>query len=94
MENSNPQVKKDLLRIVGEPSDSSWLPSSPQEIAGRMFHSAYLGMESNSSSETRQRAQDLAKDIGAYHISLNIDTVYHSVVTLFSTVTKYTPKYK
>lgn len=93
-EGRNPQVLKDLLRIVGEPSASKWLPSSPKEIASRIFHTAYLGMAENSSADTRKRAKDLAEDVGAYHLDLNIDTVFHAVTALFSTVTKYTPKYK
>lgn len=65
LERKNPQVIKDLLRIVGEPSDSKWLPSSPQDIASRLFHTAYLGMSENSSKDTRSRAKALAKEIGA-----------------------------
>ena len=65
----DPQVLKDLLWIVGEPSTSEWRPASPQDIAGRLFHSAYMGMASNSGPETRQRARDLAKAIGAYHVN-------------------------
>ena len=37
---NNSQVLKDLLAIVGEPSTSSWLPESPQEIASRLMHTA------------------------------------------------------
>lgn len=65
LERKNPQVIKDFLRIVGEPSDSKWLSSSPQDIASRLFHTAYLGMAENSSKDTRSRAKALAKDIGA-----------------------------
>ncbi|ELR08005.1 glutamine-dependent NAD(+) synthetase [Pseudogymnoascus destructans] len=94
LERKNPQVIKDLLKIVGEPSDSEWLPSSPQDVASRLFHTAYLGMAENSSKDTRSRAKALAKDIGAYHLDLNIDTVYYAVTTLFTTVTSYAPKFK
>jgi NAD+ synthase (glutamine-hydrolysing) len=80
--------------IAGEPSSSSWLPKSPQEIASRLMHTAYLGMAENSSPDTRARSKNLAKDIGSYHLDLNIDTVYHAVTALFSAVTNYIPKYK
>ena len=93
-EGKNPQVLKDLLAIVGEPSDSTWSPSSPEDVASRLFHTAYLGMEENSSPDTRSRAKTLAKDVGAYHLDLNIDTVYNAVTTLFTAVTSYVPKYK
>ncbi len=71
--------------IVGEPSTSSWVPESPQEIASRLFHTAYLGMAENSSPDTRSRSKNLAKDVGSYPLDLNIDTVY---------LTNYVPKYK
>ena len=88
------QVLKDLLFIVGEPSTSEWRPASPQDIAGRLFHSAYMGMATNSSSMTRQRAKDLAKAIGAYHLNMDIDIVYKAILTLFTTITTFTPRYK
>lgn len=94
IKNKNPQVLKDLLQIVGEPSTSSWRPKSPQEIAGRLFHSAFMGMEKNSSPNTRKRAKDLAHDIGSYHVDFDIDGVVNAVTTLFTTVTKFTPKFK
>ncbi|PSS15388.1 hypothetical protein M430DRAFT_277694, partial [Amorphotheca resinae ATCC 22711] len=90
----NPQVLKDLLNIVGEPSTSSWVPKSSQEIASRLFHTAYLGMQENSSPETRSRSKNLATEIGSYHLDLNIDGPYKAIVSLFSSVTSYVPKYK
>ncbi|KAF7918468.1 uncharacterized protein EAE98_009711 [Botrytis deweyae] len=89
----NPQVVEDLLRIVGEEEDSTWRPSSAQDIANRIFHTAYMGSE-NSSAETRGRAKHLGEKIGSYHLDFNIDTVVSAVTTLFTTVTSYTPKYK
>jgi NAD+ synthase (glutamine-hydrolysing) len=68
VEKKNPHVLKDLLMIHGKPANSTWLPESPQEIAAGLFHSAYLGMGENSSTDTRKRAKDLAKEIGSYHL--------------------------
>ncbi|KAH0551526.1 hypothetical protein GP486_007257, partial [Trichoglossum hirsutum] len=93
-EGNNPQVLKDLLNIVGELSTSSWVPKSPQEIAFRLFHTAYLGMQENSSPDTRSRAKELATAIGSYHLDLNIDGPYKAIVSLFSSVTSYVPKYR
>ncbi|TVY88413.1 putative glutamine-dependent NAD(+) synthetase [Lachnellula willkommii] len=111
-EDKDPQAISDMLRIVGEPSTSTWRPTCPQDIATRMFHTTYMGMKENSSPDTRKRAADLAATIGAYHIDLvslgvppslgfgniltsnkDIDTVYHALVTLFTTVTTFVPKY-
>jgi NAD+ synthase (glutamine-hydrolysing) len=88
----NPLVLKDLRRIAGEEEASTWIPSSPQEIAGRIFHTAF--MEKNSSQDTRKRARDLSAAIGGYHLNFDIDTVVSAVTTLFTTVTKFTPRYK
>ena len=52
-----------------------------------------MGTE-NSSPETRARAKDLGRDIGSYHIDLNMDTVVTAIRSLFSLVTGITPKFK
>ncbi|TVY37578.1 Glutamine-dependent NAD(+) synthetase [Lachnellula subtilissima] len=92
-EDKDPQAISDMLRVCGEPSTSTWRPTCPQDIATRMFHTTYMGMKENSSPDTRKRAADLAATIGSYHIDLDIDTVYHALVTLFTTVTTFVPKY-
>ena len=90
---SKDQVLKDCRRIAGEPRDSSWVPSSPQEICNRIFHTCFMGT-SNSSKDTRLRAKNLARDIGAYHTDLNIDGVVGALTSLFSAVTNFTPRFK
>lgn len=90
----NPQVLADLLRIAGEEEDSKWRPRDPQEIAGRIFHTAYMGMKENSSASTRARARDLGKAIGSYHINFDMDTVVLAVISLFTAVTNFAPKFK
>lgn len=52
------------------------------------------GMQENSSPETRSRSKNLATAIGSYHLDLNIDGPYRAIVSLFSSVTSYIPKYK
>lgn len=89
----NSTVLADMRRIAGEAEDSTWLPSSPQEFCGRMFYTCYMGT-TNSSKETRGRAKGLAKDIGAVHTDLNMDTVITALVGLFHLVTGFTPKFK
>ena len=79
----NVQVTNDLRRMCGEPQESKWEPSTPQEICNRIFHTCFMGTE-NSSSETRQRAKSLAKDIGAFHIDLNMDAIVKGFTTLFT----------
>lgn len=52
-----------------------------------------MGTE-NSSADTRNRAKELSKAIGSYHIDLNMDTLVASVQSLFSLVTGKTPRFK
>ena len=81
----NLRVIKDLRTVCGEPQDSTWEPSTPQEICHRIFLTCFMGME-NSSKEARQRAKALATDITAYHIDLNMDTIVAAFTTLFTTL--------
>ncbi|KAG8884093.1 glutamine-dependent NAD(+) synthetase [Tulasnella sp. 332] len=87
------QVIADGRRIAGEPNESIWLPTDPRDLAGRIFHTCYMGTE-NSSVETRRRAKMLSEAIGAYHIDLNMDTVVVAVRNLFSFVTGVKPQFK
>ncbi|KAG7093662.1 glutamine-dependent NAD(+) synthetase [Marasmius oreades] len=93
VEGGNSQVIADARRIVGEPEGSDYVPSDPKEFCGRIFHTCYMGTE-NSSDETRQRAKQLAQDIGSYHIDLNMDTLVSAVVSLFGFVTGRTPQFR
>lgn len=55
----------DVRRITGEPEGSTYVPDDHRELCNRIFYTSYMGTE-NSSAETRQRAKDLAEDIGRY----------------------------
>ncbi|OBT85228.1 hypothetical protein VE02_05187 [Pseudogymnoascus sp. 03VT05] len=90
----SPQVLIDLHRICCESEGSTWEPKSPQEIANRIFCTAYIGMEKNSSPETRKRAADLAEIIGANHLDFDIDPVFDAQVKLLTATTGFEPKFK
>lgn len=87
------QVLADLRRICNEKDGSQWVPTTAQEICNRLFVTCYMGTK-NSSAETRNRASQLARDIGAYHIDLNMDVVITAILTLFTSVTTMTPRFK
>lgn len=89
----NKHVIEDARRLARVEEDSDYIPSDPTEFANRIFHTCYMGSV-NSSNETRQRAKDLAKAIGSYHVDLNIDTVTTAIHTLFTTVTGKNPRFK
>ena len=93
IQSGNTQVLADARRICGELEPSAWKPTSPQDLCGRIFATCYMGSE-NSSKETRQRASDLARDIGAYHTDLKIDTVVSALINLFTTVTRFRPRFQ
>ncbi|KAI9159424.1 glutamine-dependent NAD(+) synthetase [Blastocladiella emersonii ATCC 22665] len=88
-----PQVLADVRRIAGEPVDSDWVPASPEEICGRLFHTCYLSAE-HSSAETRGRAAGLAAAIGAYHLNVPIDSITRALVATFAAVTGKTPQFR
>ena len=88
----NPEVTRDLRRLLAL-AESDPLPSNHQQIAARLLHTCYMGTE-NSSPETRQRARDLAAQIGASHLDVNIDSVVSSLTQLFVRLTERQPRFK
>ncbi|KAH7061757.1 NAD+ synthetase [Paraphoma chrysanthemicola] len=73
--NGNARVESEMQRIVGA---SGWLPKTPQELCHRILHTVYMGVSGISSEETRSRARRLARSIRSYHITMDIDSVYHA----------------
>lgn len=89
----NEEVIRDARRISGESEDSTWVPSSPQELCNRIFHTSYMGTQ-NSSKETRDRSKKLAEQIGSYHVDFNFDSIITAVISMFGAVTNFHPKFK
>ncbi|KAM9409466.1 glutamine-dependent NAD(+) synthetase isoform 2-T2 [Pholidichthys leucotaenia] len=90
VENGNSQVLEDVRRIVG---DYSYRPQDPKELCGRLFTTCYMASE-NSSEETRNRARDLANEIGSTHLNINIDTAVKGILGIFSAVTGHWPQFQ
>ncbi|KDN40445.1 glutamine-dependent NAD(+) synthetase with GAT domain-containing protein [Tilletiaria anomala UBC 951] len=89
----NKQVLEDVRRICSEVPESNWVPASPQDVCQRLFATCYMGTK-NSSKDTRARAKELAHAIGSYHVDLNMDNVVEAILTLFTAVTTFTPRFK
>ncbi|KAF5021846.1 hypothetical protein F66182_6103 [Fusarium sp. NRRL 66182] len=87
----NEDVIADVKRIAVY---SDKLPETPEELCGQIFHTVYMGMEKQSSKETRQRAKDLAERIGAYHTDMNIDDTFHATKNLLTQGTGFSPRFK
>jgi NAD+ synthase (glutamine-hydrolysing) len=84
----NKQVEKDCMRIV------KFIPKTPQELCNKLLSTAYLGMASQSSPETRDRARRLAKDIGANHCEADIDRIFDAFRQVFADATGFTPSFE
>lgn len=54
------EVLADVRKIIG---DGAYIPQDHKELANKLFTTCYMGSE-NSSVETRNRASDLAQQIG------------------------------
>lgn len=86
----NQQVLFDLQALTKIPD---FIPTSPQDIASKLFYSSFMGTE-NSSTDTRTRAKTLAANIGAYHVDMNMDSLVLAVVTTFEVATGKRPIFK
>lgn len=87
---NNPQVLRDVRALV---HDDAYTPQTPQELAGRLFHTAYLGTE-NSSADTRHRAKQLAAAVGSFHVDLNMDAAVTAIIAVFEVATGKRPVFK
>ena len=66
---------------------------TPQELANRIFTTVYMGTV-NSGSATKDRARNLAKQIGADHLDVKVDIVIDAMAKLFEMITGKTPKFR
>ena len=89
----NKTVSADVERLFKLEGESQYRPTDPRELAGRLLHTCYMGTE-NSSAETRERAKRLADEIGAYHLSIRIDSVVTALLNLFIAITEKRPRFK
>ena len=88
----NEKVKSDVQRIASF-GEKDWTPSTPQELCGRLLSTIYLGMKEQSSKETESRAERLAKDIGANHMTVWIDSGFQASRGFLAQGTGYDPKF-
>ncbi|KAM4721093.1 glutamine-dependent NAD(+) synthetase [Rhinophrynus dorsalis] len=86
----NQEVLSDVRQIV---NDESYVPSDPRELCRCILTTCYMPSE-NSSQDTRDRAKDLAEQIGSYHLTPCIDDAVKALIGLFSAVTGKIPKFR
>ncbi|XP_056134821.1 glutamine-dependent NAD(+) synthetase isoform X2 [Lampris incognitus] len=90
VQDGNTQVLEDVRRVV---SDVSYHPTEARELCGRIFTTCYMASE-NSSEATRNRAKDLANQIGSTHMNINIDMAVKGLLGIFSMVTGKFPQFR
>nr|POE63560.1 putative glutamine-dependent nad(+) synthetase [Quercus suber] len=86
----NMVVLQDAERLVG--GDPRKLTA--EQICNKMFSTVFMGMKSQSSTETRSRAKELAAAIGAQHIDTNIDAMVTSLHQLVASILDFEPRFK
>ncbi|CAK7234040.1 glutamine-dependent NAD(+) synthetase [Sporothrix bragantina] len=91
VEEGNEIVIADVKRLC---RNAKTFPKTPEEFCNNIMHTIYMGMKHQSSKETRQRAETLARDIGSYHTDINIDDAFQSFKGLLTDATGFEPKFK
>ncbi|XP_041973057.1 glutamine-dependent NAD(+) synthetase [Aricia agestis] len=84
------QVLFDVRKILCQ---SDYAPSDPMELCNRLLVTCYMATE-NSSQETKQRASQLASEIGSYHFPVVIDSAVSAVLGIFTAATGLVPKFR
>jgi len=86
--NNSEGVLRDVRRITGDPK---YTPEDPVELASQIFTTCYMGSKGKSSPETRQRACQLAAEIGSYHVNLDIDKPVDAFLSVFAQIFPESP---
>lgn len=89
-EQGDKQVISDIQALT---HDSDFIPKTPQDVAGKLFYTSFMGTE-NSSNETRSRAKELSEKIGSHHIDMNMDSLVSAVISVFEVATGKKPIFK
>jgi NAD+ synthase (glutamine-hydrolysing) len=90
----NKQVQMDVNKFSPLEGKEDWKPESASALCGQILSSVYMGMEKNSSPETRERARQLANFTGSHHVDLNIDKMFTAFESTFFEATGFQPKFK
>ncbi|KAI0856194.1 NAD+ synthase [Xylaria cubensis] len=89
IESGSKSTLADLRRVTGL---KDLVPKTPEEIVNLLLTTCYMGTV-NSSEETRLRAEILSKKIGAYHMSIQIDTAVQANLSIIKDALHFEPRY-
>lgn len=81
--NCDEQLLREIRFAAGE--DSDYVPNNARELAGKLLCTMYMGSSRASSQATRERARNVAEQIGAWHHAVEID----GIVEAFLQVVRY-----
>lgn len=92
---ADPKLVADVRRVA-QLRDEDDLPQDGRSLANRLLHTAYMPCDKMSSVETRERARDIADQVGAFHVVADISNVVAAVLNAFTTVfgEKKTPQFR
>lgn len=96
MRSGNMKVRQDIVSLLQltDPVDEGFLSClTASSLCGWLLHTAYMG-SANSSTATNHRSKELAKAFGAYHCTLNIDSIVSSILAMFSAAFNASPRYE
>ena len=87
--NKNQGVVNDVRRIL---NDKEYTPTSAANLCNKLLITCYMAT-SNSSEDTRNRAEHFAFEISSYHISVNIQRIIDVCISVFTGVVNRLPKF-
>lgn len=87
----NLAVIEDAKRLCGGSDPTAF---SAEQFCNKVFTTVFMGMEQQSSKETRTRARDLAEAIGSHHVDTNIDPMVRSLHSVVTEILNFEPKFK
>lgn len=92
---ADPKLVADVKRVA-QLTDKEGLPQNAQSLANRLLHTAYMPCDKMSSTETRERARDIAAQVGAFHVVADISNVVTAVINTFISIfgSNYTPQFR
>lgn len=93
IEEEHEDVLQALRMILRDNSYTAPKPADYISLLKRILFTCYMGT-ANSSKETRDRAQNLANQIGSTHYSSTIDDMVKGALSTFTATTKFTPKFE
>ena len=68
--------------------------TTAEQFCNRVFSTVFMGMQQQSSRETRDRARELSAAIGAHHIDTNIDQMVQALHTVVTGILNFQPRFK